>query len=166
VCTRTAYKLSLYQGYRGLCLAIGERVYNPNSIPVGRIRKWLAVKSFQKRMRNAREFEQHVVQNVVSRWFPESRGWIIEPQYCVSDGTRVDCAVHRYYRGRHERAVIEIKHVTILTERHVEQLDNYARRFCASYRCIVVPFWTLVTDQAADALDWYDIDLKRAKFKD
>jgi len=117
-----------------------------------------------KRKKRSVEFEDYIWPSVRRR-FPEKKGWNIEQERALKDGSKADYCLSRVKYGKKERTVAEAKNVSELTKAHIDQLDHYARQYYASYRLVYIPSKTYVDKSVRDHAQDLDIDIVRTRFR-
>jgi len=117
--------------------------------------------SAQKRRKRASvRFEDYIYGNLRGS-FPARLGWNIEQERMLRNGKRPDYVLYRVKFGKRQRVVAEAKNVKVLTLNHINQLDQYARRYHASYRLIYIPSKTYVDNSVRQHANSLDIEIVR-----
>jgi len=123
--------------------------------------KYKASSEQQKRKRASVRFEDYIYDDL-RRKFPAKKGWNIEQERALPDGTRPDYVLYRVKYGKRERVVAEAKNVSELTLNHINQLDHYARRYHASYRLIYISSKTYVDSSVREYAYSLGIEIVRS----
>jgi negative regulator of genetic competence, sporulation and motility len=116
----------------------------------------------RKRKRASVRFEDYIYGNLRGR-FPARLGWVIEQERTLLNRKRPDYVLYRVKYGKRERVVAEAKNVKVLTINHINQLDQYARRYHASYRLIYIPSKTYVDSSVRQHANALDIEIVRVR---